>query len=367
MKKNRLSKNALAAIALTLALALSACGNGATEAKSTDTAGVETKTDSASAEAAANTAETAESADAAGTTTYPLTISNHAKAEGGTDWTDKEQKFDRAPERVMANTRPTAELLLHLGLRDKIAGVGASSGEADPDVAEEYAKLNILGDSYVSKEVTLGVNPDAVIGRGGLFDNADWGVGTVDSLNEMGVKTYVLESSIAGGTYDSVYTDIGNLGQIFNVQDKARAFVDELKQREEAVTSKLSTITENKTYVYLHMSDPNEVAVLTLKGETFFNDVMNKIKLDNPLKDRDGDGSIEMLIEADPDVLIIPDFGNVDEVKKGLLNNPKLSSMQAIKNKQIYAMNYNYMFGYGYDSLNGVEILAKELYPDLFK
>jgi len=349
-------KNAMAGATLALMLALTACGGAAgtqpeAAAESTGTA-------------AAGSTETAAQTEAA---LYPLTMPNVAKAEGGTEWTAKDQTFDKAPERIMANTRPTAELLLHLGLGDKIVGVGAGQGEGDPDVADEYAKLNILDQGYVGKEVTLGVDPDIVLGRGGLFDNADWGTGTVDSLNEMGVKTYVLESSIAGGTYDSVYADIENLGKIFDVQENAQTFIDDLKKREEAVTSKLSTITENKTYVYLHMFDASEVSLLTLQGETFFNDVMNKIKLDNPLKDRAGDGSIEMLIETDPDIIIIPDGEQTEKVKEALYANPKLSSMQAIKNQQVYAMNYNYMFGYGYDSLKGIEKLSKELYPDLFK
>lgn len=303
---------------------------------------------------------------------YPLTIENYTKAEGGTTWEKKEQVFDKAPEKVMANTRPAAELLLHLGLGDKFAGVGASFGAPDKVVEEEYSKLNILSDAYVGKEVTLGTDPDLVFGRGGLFENADWGVGTVDTINDMGIKTYVLESSVTGAKYDSIYKDIENVGEIFNVQDKAERFIKQLKDRQESITSKLASIKEEKTFAYLHTTDPKELYITSAHGETFFNDVFNMIKLDNVFKDEPGEISIEMLIEADPDVLIIPmwtdkDPENAIKVKEGLYANPKLSSMKAIKNKKIYAVDYNYMFGYGYNSIDGVGILAKEIYPDLFK
>ncbi|MGD6845458.1 ABC transporter substrate-binding protein [Bacillus infantis] len=303
---------------------------------------------------------------------YPLTVQNVTKAEGGTTWEKKDQVFDKAPERVMANTRPAAELLLHLGLKDKIAAVGASFGAPDKEVEAEYAELNILSDTYVGKEVTLGTDPDLVYGRGGLFDNADWGVGTVDSLNEMGIHTYVLESSVTGATYDSIYKDIENLGKIFNVQDKAESFIEKLKEKEDKIASSLAEINEEKTFAYLHTTDPNELSVYAANQESFFNDVFNMIKLDNVFKEESGEVSIEMLIEADPDVLIIPtwadkDPGNAEKVKEGIYNNPKLSSMKAIKNKQIYAVDYNYMFGYGYNSIDGMELLAKEMYQDLFK
>ncbi|MGZ7440181.1 ABC transporter substrate-binding protein [Paenibacillus sp. TH7-28] len=342
-----MKKHVLTGIALAVMLTLSACGGTAA------TSGP----DEAQTEAQSH---------------YPVTIQNFTKAEGGTTWEKKEQVFDKAPERIMVNTRPAAELLLHLGLADKIAGVGANFGAPDKAVEEEYAKLNILGDSYVGKEVTLGTNPDLVLGRGGLFDNADWGVGTVDALNDMGVKTYVLESSVTGGSYDSIYKDLENLGEIFSVQDQAKSFIKELKDRQAAIASKLSSITEKKTFAYLHISDPNEVNVYAAQNETFFNDAFQMIKLDNIFKEVTGEVSVETLIEADPDVLIIPDWvttGGVsaDTLKEALYANPKLSSMKAIKNKQIYAVDYNYMFGYSYNTIDGMEILAKEMYPDLFK
>lgn len=79
-----------------------------------------------------------------------------------------------------------------------------------------------------------------IFGRGGLFDNQDWGVGTVDSLNEMGIPTYVQETSVTGATFDSVYQDIENLGKLFNVPEAAAAFEKELKDRQSALEEKVA-------------------------------------------------------------------------------------------------------------------------------
>ncbi|MFL0554537.1 MULTISPECIES: ABC transporter substrate-binding protein [Paenibacillus] len=357
------------ALSLTLLLALTACGGGNTSTGSTSTSSGSASAQNQTENQAQNQAQNQEAA----ATQYPLTIVNYTKAEGGTEWKEKEQVFDKAPERIMANTRPTAEFLLHLGLGDKIVGVGANFGAPDPAVEEEYNKLNILSDGYVGKEVTLGTDPDLVFGRGGLFENADWGVGTVDVLNDMGINTYVLESSITGGTYESVYKDIENLGKIFNVQDKANAFIQELKARQEVISTKLAGITEEKTFALLFMSDPNEVSVYAAHAESFFNDAFHMVKLENVFENNSSDEvSVESLIGADPDVLIVPDWRTYDgsdpnTLKEALYNNPKLSNMKAIKNKQIYAVDYNYMFGYGYNTIDGMEQLAKEMYPDLFK
>ncbi|NGP44656.1 ABC transporter substrate-binding protein [Bacillaceae bacterium SIJ1] len=301
---------------------------------------------------------------------YPVTMQNYTKPEGANAWKEKDQVFKQAPERIMVNTRPAAEILLHLGLGDKIVGVGASFGIPDKEVEEEYEKLNILSEEYVGKEVTLGTDPDFVYGRGGLFESAEWGVGTVDSLNDLGIKTYALESSIPGGTYESLYQDIENLGTIFNVQDKASKFMNKLKEKQAKITSKLESIDEKKTFVYLHMSNPDEVNVYPAGDETFFNDAFNMINMENIYKGETGEVSIETLIEDDPDIFILPILNSnkaaVEDIKDALYANPKLSSMKAIKNRQIYSVDYNYLFGYSYNTIDGMEMLAKEVYPDLF-
>lgn len=353
-----MKKNSIIISILALVLVLSACGSK-NDAKTTDSTQVNSNV-------ASNTQK--ESTQSS----YPLSIQNYKKAEGGTTWEKKDQVFDKAPERVLTTTKPAAELLLHLGLADKIAAVGGDFGEGDQTVSAEYEKLKKLSDGYINKEVALGANPDLIFGRGGLFDNADWGVGTVDSINDMGVKTYVLESSVTGSTYESVYKDIENVGKIFNVQEKAASYIKELQERQKGIDSKLASITDPKTFVYLHMSDDKEVFVYPAGDESFLNDSMKMVKLTNAFDGQTADVGIETLIATDPDVLIIPDWtatGGMkpDKIKEGLYNNPKLSSMKAIKNKQIYAVEYNYLFGYGYNTIDGMEILAKEMYPDLFK
>ncbi len=309
-------------------------------------------------------------------TVYPLVIKNYTKAEGSTEWEEKEITFEKAPERIVATTRTAAEFLIHLGLADKIVGVGGVFGAPDESVEEEFNKLTDLGKSYIGKEVALSVSPDFIFGRGGLFDNADWGVGTVDSLNEMGIKTYVMESSVTGGTFESIYKDIEMIGKIFDVSEEAEKFAGELRERQQAVEETLSVIEQDKTFAYIHVSDPESFSVYSAYNETFFNDMFRMLKLENAFEDVQGDVNIESLIAANPDVLITLhwDTEGEDATQKDenftineVLTNPKLEGMDAIKNQQVFVANYNHLFGYSYESLDGLEKLAKQLYPDLFQ
>ena len=301
---------------------------------------------------------------------YPLTIQNYTKAEGATEWKEKDQVFDKAPERILANTRPAAEFLLHLGLKDKIVGVGAVFGMDDPEVKADFDKLNHLSDDYIGKELALSVNPDLIFGRGGLFDNAEWGTGTVDSINEMGISTYVQATSTQDATFQSVYEDIDNIGQIFDVQPAADKFKQELQTREQHLKDRVKEQGKKQTFALMFMTDPNELSVYPAYGESFFNSIFDMIGMDNVLRDMQGDVSVETLIDTDPDVLIVPDWTTTtpgtkkNDMVDAIMKNEKLSSMKAVKNKQVYSVDYNYMFGYGYQALTGMELLMDEMYGE---
>ncbi|MFY2307136.1 ABC transporter substrate-binding protein [Lysinibacillus fusiformis] len=301
---------------------------------------------------------------------YPITIKNVTKSEGGSEWSAKNQVFKNSPERVLATTRPVAELLLKLGLDESIVGVSANFGAIDDSVVTKFEKLNIISDTYIGKEVAVGTNPDLIIGRGDLFTNGDGRIGTVDSLNSMNINTYVLESSISGATYDTVYNDIENIGRIFNIPDVSTKLTNELKDKASTIKEKLSNIKEKKSFAYIHTNDPEQLRIEAISEDAFFNDAFHMINLENALINEKGDVSLEVLIEADPDIIIIPrwdDVTDLNKVRDEIYKNKKLASIKAIKNKNIHIVDYNYLFGYGYTTIFGMEQLAREVYPDSFK
>lgn len=296
------------------------------------------------------------------------TITNFSNKKGSTEFKKIETTYNLSPQKVYVNTKPAAELLLHLGLDESIVGVGADFGRGDKAVAERYEKLPKVSTEYVGKELALSVNPDLMFGRGTLFNEEEWGNGSVESLTEMGMPSFILESSIQGGTFASVYSDIDRVGKLFQVSKEANTFKDELKAREKKVREAIGEQPKS-TFAYLHMSTPDEVMVYSASKETFFQSIFTMLNLDNVFKSVDGAVSIETLIETDPDYLIVPDW--TDDSGAGVssqvlidsvLSDPRLKEMKAVKNKKVYGLDYNAMFGYGYQSLDGIESLASQIY-----
>lgn len=89
---------------------------------------------------------------------------------------------------------------------------------------------------------------------------------------------------------------------------------------------------------------------------------MQVLKLKQAYDVPTGTVSIEKIIESDPDIIIIPNGMKPITLKKQLKAFTaaiKCLTLKAIKNKKVYILNYNYMFGYGYQSLAGFEDFAK--------
>ena len=297
---------------------------------------------------------------------YPLTISNYSISDSV--WSPKDQVFKAAPTRVVANNQSTAELLIRLGLTDSMVGVAALYGATEEDIKEEFSKIPVLNEKYVGKEITLGANPDLVMGRGDLFADSEWGVGTVDELNSLGVNTYIFNACQKGAKLDALFKDIDEIGKIFHEEDKATAFADSLHTRISQLETKMKEVEPLK-YGYISYSDGN-VSTYAGTTDTYQNDALNIIKLDNAFKDAAGEITLEQLVSTNPDILLISRYTggpDAEESVASIYEMPALQSLTAVKNRQIYIIDFSHFWGFSYQILDGVEQLAKEMYPDLMK
>ncbi|OKP81802.1 hypothetical protein A3844_25115 [Paenibacillus helianthi] len=325
----------------------------------------DTKNANKAAESAAPSSSPAATEEAAPSTktVYPLTIENYTNNGEGTEWKAKSQTFDKAPEKVVANTQGAAELLIKLGLTDKMVGVAALYGAGDPAVQEEFKKIPVISKEYASKELVVGASPDLVLGRSDLYADADWGVGTVEGLNELGIKTFVQNTSVKGSTLDSLYKDIEQIGQIFDVQENAAAYIAELKKRAQTLKDK-SAVSGEKTFAYVSDGGNGAIAIYSGNVDTFAGDVLGLLGLKNSFGTVTGDISKEQLIATNPDVLLLSVYtGGVDpeQTLKAFYADPSLQSLNAVKNKTIYPIDFNQFWGYSYSIFDGAEKLASEI------
>ena len=331
-------------VATTIALALAGCTKTTTTTKESE-----------------STTTTNEQA-----VSYPISL--EVSDNEGNKYTET---FNEAPTKVITNNQSSLELLLKLGLQDSIIGTIALDNEIPEELKDAFSNINVITESKTepAKEVIVGMSPDLVIGRAATFIEDKYG--TIESLNSMNINVYTQLASLMNGeqSLDNIFEDIKNVGKIFNVEDKANDLATELSESLKSVEDKVSTV-EGETLKVLVMTAYNDGSYNVFgANSTLQNEVLEVLGGTN-VNEKGGAQSLENLMSLNPDVILYV-YNNknleTDSVAvESLYNNSLIQSVSAIENKKVFEVSYTEFMGYGYRTIECIENLAKEMYPDLF-
>ena len=324
-------KKTLSILLVTVAtLTLAACGNTTTEKATTQ-----------------SSTETSQKAKAE--TTYPLTVKTY-DAKGN----EVEQVFDKAPEKVITNNLSTTEILLELGLKDKIAGMLNPDNAVTDKYKDAIATIPQIGDKKtVSQETVLSYEPDAVMGRNMMFSEKS--LGTVSTWNENKIPVYTQKASLSTIQQDlgNIVEDVKNLGMIFNVQDKANEYAAQLQTKIDAV-KKASQGEKKKALIMVAYNDETFGAYKSALQES----LLNQLGYTNVATGTSG-LTLENLVSMDPELIIYVTSDRnkkLDEKAVELMKaNAVLESVPAIKNQKIMTISYDELMDYGPAVIDSLE------------
>lgn len=257
-------------------------------------------------------------------TDYPLSIDNCGVA----------LTIEAAPQRVVAIKSTAAELLLSLGLEDKLVGLAFLDGPLPEALGG--ADIPVLSEKLPSQEVVLEAEPDFVYGGWESNFAAD-GAGERPALQQLGVASYVAPAACrsvkpAKLTFDHLFDEIAEMGAIFNVEAKA----DELIAAQKAELAGVTADTRGLTAVWYSSGTK---APYVGAGSNAPAMIMEALGLENIFADVDEGwtaASWEAVVDANPDVIVLVDAAwNSAEAKKKLLaENPITSKLDAVVNQR---------------------------------
>ncbi len=363
MKQNMVKKVLTCLLAAVMATSLSACG-GKEKNNSGDSGRISAdqvkKDNQADSESSVESGE-----DATGTkrTEYPLTITTY-----GRDGAEYTMTYEKAPERVAAVYQGSVETLLALGLEDRIVATAGLDNEVPDDQKAAFSKTDYLDEFTPSKETMTMLEPDMIFSWVSLFDEDN--LGSPDEWIEKGTNVYInTNTAVKEDSLENEYNDILNIGKIFDVQDRAEEIVNQMKD----------TVAHVKTLAEKQEEKPS-VMVVESMNDTFTNYGANSIagdmvtnlgaSLANP--DASSVGK-EDIISADPDVIFVvymPYTGDDPETVKEenlnrILKEESFQSLSAVKNDRVVPIMLSEMYASATRTQDGIETIAKGLYPDL--
>src|SRR5690606_34666288 len=255
-------------------------------------------------------------------TTYPLSLDNCGVTI----------IVDQPPERVVAIKSSATELLLSLGLGDRIVGIGFQDGPLPADLAAAGATLPVLSDKLPSQEVVLETEPDFIYGGWESNFAAD-GAGERPTLARLGIATYVAPAACRSVpppplSFEALFAEIAEMGAIFDVEEAASALVAEQRSMLEAIDR------DDRGLTALWYSSGTKTPYVGA-GTNAPAMILEALGLTNIYADiAEGwtSASWEAIVAADPDVIVLVDaaWNSADQKKRLLAESPITSQLDAV-------------------------------------
>lgn len=355
MKLKNMKKWICAGLSMIFVLSLSACSQPSQVQSS--------KSNTQSRENDVQSRENDTAAPAVLKTSYPLEVINF-DGEGNAFT----QVFEKAPERVVATTQGSIETLLKLGLGSKIVGAANIISDFPEDIRAEGDALPVISGQWPPMELVLGESPELVMGRAMDFHEGEYGLGTVQDYKDIGINSYIWASSSITGSpkMEDIISDIRNIGLIFDVQETANAYADDLQEKLDKVKAAMEGQPSGKTALMITDFDGSTYGQYGAKAK-LQNDFLARLGYTNATQDAGTSLGLETMIALSPDMIIYIGYNGStlkpEEAVQNLLAQESLQKIPAIANQAVYIVPFNDIMGHGYSTIEGLAELAGQIYP----
>ncbi|WP_320777443.1 ABC transporter substrate-binding protein [Streptomyces sp. CRN 30] len=287
-------------------------------------------------------------------------------------------RVDATPERAVSLNQGTTEIMLSLGLADRMVGTATWTDPVLEGLEAENAKVARLADNSPSFERVLDEDPDFVaasfvstLGKGG--------VATREQFEKLGVPTYVAPSDCSGKenhgngdgereaalSMDAVYGEVRDLAKVFGEEQRGEELVASLEERMERATQGVDASDVTLMYWFANSESPymagccGAPGIMTraLGAENLFDDTHEEWPQIN----------WETVADRDPDVLVIGDLTRKSQTAETaekkiefLESNAVTKNMTAVKKKR-YVLLSGQALNPTIRTVEGVERIATAL------
>ena len=247
------------------------------------------------------------------------------------------------PERVLVSYPGATELLIDLGLTDRIIGTVAPYGAEPPAYRDAYAALPILSAPYVpSREELTALRPDLIIGWSHHFTPE--ALGDVYAYFDRGVGAYIVPATVRKGRptlEETVYPFITDMGHIFGVEERAKNYTIALQSRVAAVVERSEARGRRFSAIILQA---HGTSLYSMYGPAYIiDDIARKAGADNIVDRQMRSVGPERVLGFAPDVIIYvnPKDISEEEARAELRSDPNLQNMKAVRENRIIVVNFS--------------------------
>lgn len=256
---------------------------------------------------------------------FPLTLDNCGI----------ELEVAQPPQRIVTIKSSATELVLSLGLGDRLVGSAFEDSPLPESLESAAADVPDLSDGVPSQEAVLELEPDLVYAGWESAFSAD-GAGERESLRSFGVGTYVSPAACQGAGYkpekldfEAVFDDIREAGELFDAQPAAQELIAEQQQVLDGVEP-----VDGAPAALWYSSGTDTPFVGGGTGAPAM--IMEQLGMENIAADVEDTWtslSWEVIAERDPEVIILIDaeWNTAEDKIARLESSPVTSELSAVR------------------------------------
>ncbi|HEY3311243.1 MAG TPA: cobalamin-binding protein [Anaerolineales bacterium] len=274
-----------------------------------------------------------------------------------TDGLGRTVKLPKPAEKIISLAPSNTEILFAIGAGKQVIGRDDYS-----DYPAEAKSLPSLGglDKY-NNEQLVALKPDLILMA--EINSPE----QAKQLESLGLNVFYLANP---KTLEEMYTNLSLIARMTGHEQDASALVDTLKTRVAAVDEKIKA-ANTKPVVFYELDSTDPAKPYTIGAGTFIDQLITRAGGQNlttaaGVKDSYPQLSIEQIVSADPDFIILGDsMWGVTVESVGM--RPGWEKLKAVAAKQVYPFDDNTASRPGPRLVDGLEALAKLLHPEVYK
>ncbi len=268
------------------------------------------------------------------------------------DRLERRVSFVASPQRIVSLTPSMTEVLYGIGAGERI--VGATKYCNYPPAAKDLPRVGGGTLESINQESIVALEPDLVLCK---WDNHE---PLLKNLERFGIPVLALgPESLAG-----LYRQTRMLGRVTGNTRQAKALVESMQQRVEAVTDRIPAGDGPKVF-YQVWDDP----LMTAGPQSFIGELLSLSGGRNLFEKtpvRYPKVSPEVVVDGDPDVILAPSTHAAPVTIRSILTRPGWSRVRAIREQRVHLIDGDKVSRCGPRLVDALEEIVSVLYPERF-
>lgn len=260
-------------------------------------------------------------------------------------------------ERIVSMAPSTTEILIDLGVADKIIAADTNS-QKDGLLKQNIPYFDMM---KPDAEKLIALKPDVVFISG--MSNAK-GNTPFSPLIDAGICVVNIPSS---SSIEAIYLDIAYIAAVVKHEGNGAKIIANMKKEIEAVRKKGASIAQDKKKtVYFEIGAAPYM--YSLGTGTFINEMIEIIGAQNILADQKSWVSVsdEMVLAKDPDV-ILTNVNYIPNPIDEIMARSGWASLKAVKGKKVFGIDTNSSSRPNHNIIKALKEMAKAVYPEIYK